>query len=90
MSPAAGAPTPRGGAGSPIDRGCVLVTGASSGIGRELALAIAPRARRLILTARRTADHILAWSTFRTLCNQRARNSHYRKRLERLGRYEPP
>jgi hypothetical protein len=37
-----------------------------------------------------TTDHILAWSAFRMLCNQRARRSHYRRRLERLTRYGPP
>jgi len=37
----------------PIDRGTVLVTGASAGIGRELAVQLAPRARTLILLARR-------------------------------------
>ncbi|GIJ59371.1 hypothetical protein Vau01_068870 [Virgisporangium aurantiacum] len=44
----------------------------------------------LILTIRHTIDHILAWSDFRRLCCRRARHSHYRKRLERLERYEPP
>jgi short-subunit dehydrogenase len=39
---------------SPIDGGSVLVTGASAGIGRELARLIAPRAGRLIITARRS------------------------------------
>ncbi|AKT38632.1 SDR family NAD(P)-dependent oxidoreductase [Chondromyces crocatus] len=38
---------------SPIDRGAVLITGASSGIGRALALQLGPRARTLILVARR-------------------------------------
>lgn len=38
---------------SPIDGGVVLITGASSGIGRALALLLAPRARTLILVARR-------------------------------------
>lgn len=38
---------------SPIDRGTVLITGASSGIGADLARQIAPRAARLILVARR-------------------------------------
>ncbi|MCC6160329.1 MAG: SDR family oxidoreductase [Deltaproteobacteria bacterium] len=38
---------------SPIDGGTVLVTGASSGIGREVARQIAPRAKALILVARR-------------------------------------
>lgn len=37
----------------PIDGGTVLVTGASAGIGRELAAQLAPRARTLILLARR-------------------------------------
>ena len=36
------------------DHGTVMITGASSGIGRELALAFAPRARALVLVARRT------------------------------------
>jgi hypothetical protein len=35
------------------DRGTVVVTGASSGIGREFALALGPGARRLVLVARR-------------------------------------
>jgi uncharacterized protein len=38
---------------SPIDNGVVLITGASSGIGRALAHALAPRARALVLVARR-------------------------------------
>ena len=38
---------------SPIDDGVVLITGASSGIGRELARLVAPRARTLVLVARR-------------------------------------
>jgi len=38
----------------PIDGGTVLVTGASSGIGRELAVLLAARAKTLILVARRT------------------------------------
>ena len=37
----------------PIDGGTVLVTGASAGIGRELTVQLAPRARMLILLARR-------------------------------------
>jgi uncharacterized protein len=37
----------------PIDGGTVLITGASAGIGRELAVQLAPRARTLILLARR-------------------------------------
>ena len=45
---------------------------------------------KLVLTIQHTTEHVLAWSAFRRLCNQRARTSHYRKRLERLGRYEPP
>lgn len=39
--------------GSPIDGGVVVVTGASSGIGAEIARQLAPRARRLVLVARR-------------------------------------
>ena len=42
-----------GNARSPIDDGAVLITGASAGIGRELAVQLAPRARMLILLARR-------------------------------------
>lgn len=38
---------------SPVDGGVVLVTGASSGIGREIARLVAPRARGLVLVARR-------------------------------------
>lgn len=38
---------------SSIDDGTVLLTGASSGIGREMARQLAPRARRLVLVARR-------------------------------------
>jgi short-subunit dehydrogenase len=38
---------------SPIDGGVVLVTGASSGIGRELARELSPRASALVLVARR-------------------------------------
>lgn len=37
----------------PIDGGTVLITGASAGIGREFAIQLAPRARTLILLARR-------------------------------------
>ncbi|HLM43041.1 MAG TPA: SDR family oxidoreductase [Myxococcaceae bacterium] len=37
----------------PIDSGTILITGASSGIGRELALQLARRARTLVLVARR-------------------------------------
>ena len=37
----------------PIDGGTVLVTGASAGIGRELAVRLAPRAGALVLLARR-------------------------------------
>lgn len=37
----------------PIDGGVVLVTGASSGIGREMARVLAPRAGTLVLVARR-------------------------------------
>ncbi|HEX6454650.1 MAG TPA: SDR family NAD(P)-dependent oxidoreductase [Trebonia sp.] len=37
----------------PIDGGTILVTGASSGIGREFALQLAPRAKTLVLLARR-------------------------------------
>jgi len=39
---------------SPIDGGTVVVTGASSGIGRDICRAIAPRAKKLVLVARRT------------------------------------
>lgn len=39
---------------SPIDGGTVVVTGASSGIGREIARLVAPRCARLVLVARRT------------------------------------
>ena len=42
-----------GNARPPLDGGTVLVTGASAGIGRELAMQLAPRARMLILLARR-------------------------------------
>jgi short-subunit dehydrogenase len=42
-----------GNARPPIDDGAVLITGASAGIGRELAVQLAPRARMLILLARR-------------------------------------
>jgi uncharacterized protein len=37
----------------PIDKSAVLITGASAGIGRELARLLAPRARALVLVARR-------------------------------------
>ena len=37
----------------PIDNGTILITGASSGIGLELARQLAPRARTIILVARR-------------------------------------
>ncbi len=39
---------------SPIDQGVVLITGASSGIGMEMARLVAPRAKVLVLLARRT------------------------------------
>jgi short-subunit dehydrogenase len=39
----------------PLDGGTVVLTGASSGIGRELAVQLAPRAGKLVLLARRTA-----------------------------------
>jgi short-subunit dehydrogenase len=42
-----------GNARPPIDDGAVLITGASAGIGRELAVQSAPRARMLMLLARR-------------------------------------
>jgi short-subunit dehydrogenase len=38
---------------SPIDGGAVLITGASSGIGREIARQVAGRAKALVLVARR-------------------------------------
>jgi uncharacterized protein len=38
-----------------LDGGSILVTGASAGIGRELAMQLAPRAKALILLARRAA-----------------------------------
>lgn len=41
-------------ASPPLDGGNVLLTGASSGIGRELALLLAARVRTLVLLARRT------------------------------------
>jgi uncharacterized protein len=41
-------------ASPPLDGGNVLVTGASSGIGRELAALLADRVRTLVLVARRT------------------------------------
>jgi hypothetical protein len=44
----------------------------------------------LILAVLHPVAHVLAWSAFRQLCNQRARATHYRKRLERLGSYDPP
>lgn len=44
---------------------------------------------RCRLTVNHAIDHVLAWSDFRRLCNQRARDSHYRKRLEPLEGYEP-
>jgi hypothetical protein len=37
----------------PIDGGTIVITGTSSGIGREMARLLAPRAKRLILVARR-------------------------------------
>lgn len=44
----------------------------------------------LVLAAKKTTRHTLAWSNFWRLCNQRARTAHYRKRLSTLGSYEPP
>jgi uncharacterized protein len=38
----------------PLDDGVILITGASSGIGREMARQLAPRARTLVLVARRS------------------------------------
>ena len=38
----------------PLDGGTVLITGASSGLGLELARELAPRARALVLVTRRT------------------------------------
>src|SRR5260370_18079158 len=51
--PADGGVIVAGNARPPIDDGAVLITGASAGIGRELAVQLAPRARMLILLARR-------------------------------------
>ena len=45
---------------------------------------------KLILTAQHTATHVLAWSDYRQACTQRARTTHYRKRLEHLQSDEPP
>jgi hypothetical protein len=44
----------------------------------------------LILATRHAVEHVLAWSAFRELSRQRARAAHHRKRLERLGSYDPP
>ncbi|NUP12460.1 MAG: SDR family oxidoreductase [Polyangiaceae bacterium] len=44
---------PESSGASPIDGGTILVTGASSGIGRSIAQQVAHRARRLVLVARR-------------------------------------
>src|SRR5260370_6317121 len=51
--PADGGVIVAGNAGPPVDDGAVLITGAWAGIGRELAVQLAPRARMLILLARR-------------------------------------
>jgi hypothetical protein len=45
---------------------------------------------KLVLAVQHATEHVLARSAFRQLCNQRARASHYRKRLERLQSDEPP
>jgi hypothetical protein len=45
---------------------------------------------KLILTVEHADEYVLAWSNLRRLCIQRTRDSHYRKRLERLEGYEPP
>jgi hypothetical protein len=44
----------------------------------------------LVLAARHTWRHILAWSDFRRRRQDQARNTHYRKRLERLKSNDPP
>jgi hypothetical protein len=43
-----------------------------------------------VLTTRHGWRHILAWSTFRRRRQDQARDTHYRKRLERLKGDDPP